>query len=115
MAHKSDRDAFLIDIQTTEISNSRRNKVLLFHPKASSVQRLLSHPLYAFARPWSRSQHPSYKSQVGARRTDSDVLVSITIYPRHSCSWNISLSGPETRSKGGGRDSTIFVRTRSEA
>src|SRR6266550_283651 len=63
MAHKGDRDAFLIDIQSTEDLELPRNKVLLFHPKASSVQRLLSHPLYAFARPWSRSQHPSYKSQ----------------------------------------------------
>src|SRR6266487_1863295 len=67
MAEKGDRDAFLIDIQSTEDLELTRNKVLLFHPKASSVQRLLSHPLYAFARPWSRSQHPSYKSQDGLR------------------------------------------------
>jgi hypothetical protein len=63
MAHKGDRDALLIDVQSAKDIKLTGNKVLLFHPKPSSVQRLLSLLLYALARPRSRSPHPSYKSQ----------------------------------------------------
>src|SRR5687768_4557552 len=55
MIHKGDRDALLIDIQTAEDIKLTRNKVLLFHPSASSVQRSISQPLYSSERTWSRA------------------------------------------------------------